>query len=339
MSEIFKLDRVHLHAREGNLTEVKIFLLKGGSPNVRDEEGSTCLMWASWGASINIMKMLISCGANVNLKNMMGSTALHFSIQSGNLISAYLLIENKADVNSIDDNVGAPLHYVAKMGKIQLFETFLENGADVDAQNKDGMTPLHVATFHKKLNVIRALLQQKANVNKRDKEGKTPLHIACSNFFNEGIEILLEFGSDLNALDSKNQTPLMLIEMNAKGKKNIANIFSKFSDLTKETIFSSNQTLPSFAKTTSLTSSNNSNKHVHFERTESLNSDITDDFSEKSNYNRFREILNKFQSSKKISLKNGQKLNRSMKQMLSFNKLHENEPTDTTERKSVSFRL
>mmetsp|Transcript_2823 Transcript_2823/g.4235 ORF Transcript_2823/g.4235 Transcript_2823/m.4235 type:complete len:367 (+) Transcript_2823:140-1240(+) len=283
MSDDYMLSREHLCARQGKLCEIQHFLFRDGNPNSRDEEGSTCLMWAAWGGHVEMMKVLLNYGANVNLRNVVGSTALHFSVQSENIAETELLLLRNVDLNIVDEQEGTPLHYTAKQGNADLLRKLVEKGADIDCQNINGMTPLHVATCHQNCEMMEELLEKGADINKVDLEGRTALHYACLFLNKDSIKILVKFKADATVLDHDNQTAVMLVSqassvVDFEHRKSILRILSDcyFQNIKIEGSFFSNQSLTGYKKSKSLTSSSNLKKEIQSKRSTSLLSEFSE---------------------------------------------------------------
>lgn len=62
-------------AKKNDIQTLKILLDRGVNINIKDKNGMTPLMWATYYCHFNIVELLLENGANVNLKNNFGETA------------------------------------------------------------------------------------------------------------------------------------------------------------------------------------------------------------------------------------------------------------------------
>lgn len=67
-------------AATGNLKQVRELIDNGANVNLRDEEGETALMWASWNDHLDIVKLLLEKGADANVKSSQGRTAFTLAV-------------------------------------------------------------------------------------------------------------------------------------------------------------------------------------------------------------------------------------------------------------------
>ncbi|MGC8706430.1 MAG: ankyrin repeat domain-containing protein [Desulfurella sp.] len=79
-----------------NATLVKKILAQGISPNVKDKNGSTPLMYAAYYGNLEICKILIAHGADVNARSVVGGTALGAAKESGNQAVYNFLLQQGA---------------------------------------------------------------------------------------------------------------------------------------------------------------------------------------------------------------------------------------------------
>ncbi|MCX8199916.1 MAG: ankyrin repeat domain-containing protein [Candidatus Micrarchaeota archaeon] len=94
------LDRLLLQAcKEWDLDKVKKALAKGASPNAKDSQLKTALMWAVYEENYEIASVLILHGADVNAKDKFGQTALMAAVEMQNVRIAELLLKNNACVH------------------------------------------------------------------------------------------------------------------------------------------------------------------------------------------------------------------------------------------------
>ena len=121
-----KLNNLNKLTLQNNIEGVKKFIAEGGDVNIRDENGKTALMEASWLNRPEIAKTLIKAGADVDLQNKEGWTALMEARYHPEIVE--LLIKAGADEN-IQNNEGKTALYYAK----QLMEFHIEEAKDSQA--------------------------------------------------------------------------------------------------------------------------------------------------------------------------------------------------------------
>lgn len=85
-------------AIEHGLDEVVDVFVANGVVNVRDDIGSTPLMWAAKAGRDRLVSQLLAAGADVNAADVSGTTALLYAAFSRNLESTKLLVTAGANV-------------------------------------------------------------------------------------------------------------------------------------------------------------------------------------------------------------------------------------------------
>jgi ankyrin repeat protein len=85
-------------AGKNQLACTRLLLTRGADPNRRDPGGWTALIHATYfGASDDVLNLLIDKGANVNVQNDRGVTALYLAAASGHENQVRLLLNRGAD--------------------------------------------------------------------------------------------------------------------------------------------------------------------------------------------------------------------------------------------------
>ncbi len=208
-SEDAFLDRI----RKGDVIAVKLFLTAQMSPDTKDNQGLTALMWASYQGKSEIVKTLLDKGADVNAP---GGSSL-----SGGITTALLCA-----VGGFLEQDGGNRAEVVKM--------LLDKGADVNVRLKnlrnmeDGNTALLAMSFYVSsprrsdskdcLEIVRLLLENGADVNAKGWRGKTALIAAATCENNDIVKMLLDKGADVNAKDVDGKTALGFAQV----EKNVA---------------------------------------------------------------------------------------------------------------------
>ncbi len=115
----YKSEKQLKKVEEKRLEIIKFLVEKGSTINVKDKQGWTPLIWASWSGMDKIVAFLIEKGADVNAKTDKGWTAL----------------------------MAASLRGYDKVVKI-----LVEKNADKTLKNVEGKTALDIAKQHLKMN-------------------------------------------------------------------------------------------------------------------------------------------------------------------------------------------
>jgi len=124
---------VWLDVKTGNIEAVKQHLAKGVGVDVRSDDGTTLLMYASLLGQTKIAELLIQKGADVNARNRNGSTALHGAALLGETEITKLLIQKGADVNARDNQGATPLDATeADWGITEFVATLLQIKLDAE---------------------------------------------------------------------------------------------------------------------------------------------------------------------------------------------------------------
>ena len=199
-------DTLQEAAKRGDITTISSLLNEGASPDAKDSDGVTALMYASESGHTDVVVLLLKQGANPNLRDSQyGMNALMLSAAEGHTNIVGLLLEAKSEVNAKDYNLGATaLMGAAEYGHTAVIELLIYKGADVNAIDKRGFRALAQAATNGHPETVRLLVTNKADLNAQDdKYGATPLMGAAANGHYPIVEFLLKHGAD-TTLKSKN---------------------------------------------------------------------------------------------------------------------------------------
>jgi hypothetical protein len=153
---------------------------------------------------VKLAEKQIEEGADVNIKNNNGSTALIFAVANNNKLATKLLIEKGADVNVINKDYMTPLLFaVQTKSNSDIMGILIDAGADVNiARGNDGESPLLLAiALSTESNAIK-LLNNGADIEHKNKKGATPLMYALNLKKYKVVKVLLNKGADINAVDN-----------------------------------------------------------------------------------------------------------------------------------------
>ncbi len=215
-------------AKIGDAQELRKLLAAGATPDAKDNDNKTALMYAAEKGYNEAVKALIEYGADVNAitkKNELYSgdeyfptdpikygrnSALVLAAAQGHSAVVQTLLEHGA--YSIDE----ALQLAGQRGR---FETVLilrkamdlrtQQERDVDTRDNDGRTSLMWAAIKGHSETVLALLDKGADVNAKDNKGGTALMDAAYSGHKDIVLELLDKGADVNAKDNKGTTALM----------------------------------------------------------------------------------------------------------------------------------
>jgi len=132
---------------KGNKVEVARLLAAGFSPDSKDSDGRTPLMFAVIDDKIELVDFLIQNGADVNVQDNNGFSPLHFAAQDFRVEAAKSLLNKNAEVNQCDKHGNTPLWRAVfnSRGRGEMINLLLHHGADRFIKNRSGKTPVDLA--------------------------------------------------------------------------------------------------------------------------------------------------------------------------------------------------
>lgn len=149
-------------AYRGDAAAVKEFLDDGFPPNAGNEVGYTVLMGAARGASLEVIRLVLSRGGKAALADKRGYTALHWAVAQP-----------------------------PATNQLNCVCALLDAGADPKACNEEGITPLMNAAWFGCRDSVKELLRRGADASVRDSKGKSARDLATERG-HEDIEELLK---------------------------------------------------------------------------------------------------------------------------------------------------
>lgn len=219
----------------------KLLLDAGANPNVRDEEGWTPLLRATYNhAPIRLIGMLLDHGAQVDARNDGGNASLSHALRAGDADAARLLLEHGADVRVTgfdnrkwhDNSQMNSFGWAALGGDPECLRLALAYGADPRLRDGEGRDALQIAREHSHPTMVAligetllklgqgwtsrhfaveygirgALLRPGPDLNAQTEDGTTPLMIAAIHGDVETIRILLKHGAHAQVENKKGET-------------------------------------------------------------------------------------------------------------------------------------
>ena len=184
-------------ANMGYVDLVRLLIELGADINAReDRDGLTALIWAIYGNSPEVLRVLIQAGAEY------GEHELECAAQRNHADMARMLLHSKAEVGK--KGAGA-LQIAASRGEGEIVKLLIQAGADVNAKDTGGMTALLMASGEifklpsvaqtLRAGVVLTLIQAGADVNVKDRTGRTPLMVATQSGYTEIVRLLREAGA------------------------------------------------------------------------------------------------------------------------------------------------
>lgn len=212
-------------AMQGDALLAKRLLKAGANPaRVRDDLGRTALHHAAFYGSLEVAELLFSIEIpaesrlNPDVRDSEGATPLLLASYNGHTqIARFLVQEMHADVNAVDAKHLHPLFVSAQRSHLECVDFLLScAGIDVDARIDSGATALFTAvSASHNPDIVRALLDAGANPNARFPAEMTNcttcLHMAAVLDSPDILEMLLTVAPGIEAnVPSRDQalTPL-----------------------------------------------------------------------------------------------------------------------------------
>jgi ankyrin repeat protein len=137
--ELFQLVRAGDTERLANLLQM------GLPANLRDGQGNSLLMLASYHGHHELTRILLEHGGDPELANDRGQVPLAGAAFKGDIAMARLLIAHGADLNSRSPDGKTPLMFAAMFDRIEIIDLLLAHGADPSSRTDDGMTAQNLA--------------------------------------------------------------------------------------------------------------------------------------------------------------------------------------------------
>ena len=178
-------------AERGQMEMVRALLDAGADPHSFDSAGDSALVHAAAAGHFAVVRELIGRGANPNARNANGETAAvamldhpNFTPQSVHETIIRDMVAAGLDVNLADKKGLVPLIAAIQFGSIELVRALLEGGADPNASQLD-VSALILAAWFGQGAIVEALLEAGAAHSRPNGEGITPLNMAVGAYRDE----------------------------------------------------------------------------------------------------------------------------------------------------------
>ena len=179
---------------------VLAILQQGADINVRDAQGRTPVMLATYQHNTDMVKTLLEADADVNIRDNDKANPLLHSAAMGWLDILQLAIDAHADTTLTNRHGGISIIPASERGHVEIVQTLLtRTNINVNHINNYGWTALLEAIIlsngdeaHQQ--IVQLLVDHGADVNLADRDGVTPLQHAREKGFTE-IERTLQQAS------------------------------------------------------------------------------------------------------------------------------------------------
>ena len=166
--------------------------------SLRDKDGNTPILLASYKGKVSIITKMIELGVKYNVKNKAGLNVIHMAAQNdmGNII-VYFKEKYNYDLYQNDNQGNNSIHWACSNSAKYSLEYLLyyldEKNIDIiNSINKNGQTALHLAILtNTNKDIIKKLLKKGSKIDIKDKNNLTVLDITSENLKYESINKLI----------------------------------------------------------------------------------------------------------------------------------------------------
>ena len=186
------------------------------NPNVRDDSGSTPLLWATREHCLNIVKTLLKHPTvDRNMQDKDGRTALHWATRwdwtTVEAILDLLLGDDLIDVNLSDRDGRTPVAFAAYWGKEHAVKRLLRSPKlSLERGDVFGESPLICAAQQNWEAIVQGMVERVKNLSQHeDRDHRGIIHWTVINRWNEVLALVLNKpGCRINKIDARGMTAL-----------------------------------------------------------------------------------------------------------------------------------
>ena len=181
-------------SKKGDLARVKELVESGADVNVKNRDGETALMIATFKKHLDIVKYLVEKGADMNVQDINKETALMFAISKNHIDIVKYLVEKGADVN-VKNNMGKTACDQAKSAELKAIlcppyippvpteERNIPTGSETEItyeeiKNGDVLVDFNKEYAHKRYYDHETVSKLKSNPHTREPIGKKTVYTA-----------------------------------------------------------------------------------------------------------------------------------------------------------------
>jgi ankyrin repeat protein len=132
-------------ARSGDAAELAAVLEAGLPVDVRNQNGDSLLMLASYNAHHDAARMLLARGADPNLTNDREQTPLAGAAFKGDAVMIRLLVDHGAEIDGRCADGKTALIFAAMFDRVEAFEELIAAGASAELHDAAGASALDIA--------------------------------------------------------------------------------------------------------------------------------------------------------------------------------------------------
>lgn len=198
----WNLKYIHLIVLGCSAVDLSTYLtISSEDIDVVDSFGRTALMWAAWRGDCTSFSALLQFGANPQASSFDGNSVLIYATYGGSIDCLRLLLGAGAEINHTSHSLVMPAMVRPRIGDNLAIATIrVVRGALIEASRQQRFTPLYVAALTNQVESLTYLLDCGATTDVTSWDCSTPLSVAVSLNNHRVVEELIKRNSDLNAL-------------------------------------------------------------------------------------------------------------------------------------------
>ena len=200
----WNLSHIHLIVLGCSSVDIWTYLtITNEEIDVVDSFGRTALMWAAWRGDHTSFATLLQFGANPQASSFDGNSVLIYATYGGSIECIRLVLGAGADINHTSHSLVTPVMVPPRIGdNLAIATVRVVRGASIEASRRQRFTPLYVAALTNQVEILAYLLESGATIDVASWDCSTPISVAISLNNHGVIEELIKRDSDLNAVSS-----------------------------------------------------------------------------------------------------------------------------------------